>query len=133
MREGIGMVLKVQKDLFTRVTEVMGAWEKMRPDKPFFGLTLDGFKQAAKPFLDARAEIERLEKQTAHAVAKRDAAAAIFVEILQGVVLAVKGDPAEGQNGELIGAMGYVPKNQRSTGLVRQRKAATAPEGGVST
>ena len=42
---------------------------------------------------------------------------------------AVKGDPSEGQNGELYGAMGYVPKNKRSTGLVRQRKAAQANGG----
>jgi len=125
-------MLRPTKDLFTRVTEVTDAWGKMRPHKQFYGLTLEGFKEAAKPFLDARSEITQLEAQVTHAVSKRDAAATILLEILQGVVAAVKGDPAEGQNGELIGAMGYVPKNQRSSGLVRPRKSEPPASGVIS-
>ena len=34
----------LQRDLDARVGEVIAAWGKMRPDKSFFGLTLDGFK-----------------------------------------------------------------------------------------
>jgi hypothetical protein len=78
----------------------------MRLKKQFYGLDLGAFGAAAKPFLDARAEIARLEEQLAHATSKRDAAATAFAEVLQGVVSAVKGDPTEGQNGELYGAMG---------------------------
>ena len=47
-----------QKDLNTRVIEIIDAWERMRPHKSFFGLTLDGFKLKAKPYLDARKAIE---------------------------------------------------------------------------
>ena len=122
--------LRPQKDLFTRVAEVTEAWGKMRPTKLFFGLSLEGFREAAKPFLDAREEIVDLEKRMAHAVSKRDAAAGPLLDVLQGVVNAVKGDPAEGQNGELYGAMGYIPKSQRATGLVRVRRAAPVVEGG---
>lgn len=125
-------MLRVQKDVAIRALEIMNAWEKMRSHKPFFGLTLEEFKLRAKPFLDARDEIANLESQVTHAVAKRDAAAAPLLEIVQGVVNAVKGDPAEGQNGELYSAMGYVPKNQRSTGLVRRRKGEPPEEGGNS-
>jgi hypothetical protein len=125
-------MLKAQKDLFTRYTQVYGAWERMRPKKQFYGLSLGGFGEAAKTFLDARAEIARLEEQLAHANSKHEQAVTSFTEVLQGVVSAVKGDPTEGQNGELYGAMGYVPKNMRSTGLTRQRKAAS-PEGGATT
>jgi hypothetical protein len=126
-------MLKPQKDLFTRITEVTNAWEKMRPTKTFFGLTLEGFKAASKPFLDARAEIEALEEQVTHAVSKRVAAEGPLLDILQGVVAAVRGDPQEGQNGELYGAMGYIPKSQRATGLVRPRKGAPPPEGGTTS
>lgn len=118
-------MLRPTKDLFTRITEVTTAWRKMRPHKQFFGLTLEGFEAAAKPYLDAREEILRLEGEATHAVSKRAAAEATFLEILQGVVSAVKGDPEEGQNGALIGAMGYIPKNQRATGLTRARKSTT--------
>jgi hypothetical protein len=115
-------MLRQAKDLFTRIAEVTNAWEKMRPEKQFFGLTVEGFKEACKPFLEARKEIADLEPLWTHAFSKRDNAEKAVLEILQGVVLAVKGDPTEGQNGALVGAMGYVPKNQRATGLVRGRK-----------
>lgn len=125
-------MLRVQKDLYTRITEVSEAWGKMRPTKQFFGLTLEEFRAAAKPFLDARDEIADLENQVTHAVSKRDAAEGPLLELLQGVVAAVRGDPTEGQNGELYGAMGYIPKNQRATGLVRPRKDAPESGGGSS-
>jgi len=123
-------MLRVQKDLFTRFSEVTEAWRKMRPTKQFFSYTLEGLLEVAKPFLDARDEIADLEKQMAHAVEKRDVASTPLLEALQGVVDAVKGDRAEGPNGELYGAMGYVRKSQRATGLVRARKGAAAAEGG---
>jgi hypothetical protein len=125
-------MLRPQKDLFTRFSEVTEAWRKMRPNKQFFGYTLEGFLEAAKPFIDAREEIAGLEKQVAHAVSKRDAASGPLLEALQGVVDAVKGDRAEGPNGELYGAMGYIRKSERSTGLVRPRKGAPTSEGGGS-
>lgn len=120
-----------QRDLQTRITQIVGAWESMRPTKSFFGLTLDGFKSKAKPYLDALVEIEALNKEYAHAASRRDQAAPDLLLIVQGVVAGVRGDPKETQNGELYAAMGYVPKNQRSTGLTRAAAAAKRTEGGI--
>ena len=121
-----------QKDLNTRVIEVIDAWANLRPHKSFFGLTLDGFRLKAKSYLDARAEIAELDKQSRHAASKRDQAAPELLLILQGVVAAVCGDHEETQNGQLYAAMGYVPKNQRSSGLVRAGTVAKRAEGGGS-
>ena len=74
-----------------------------------------------------------LDKQFVHAASKRDQAAPELLLVLQGVVQAVCGDPEETQNGELYAAMGYVPKNQRASGLVRAdavAKRATEEGGG---
>ena len=117
-----------QKDLNTRVLDVIGAWERMRPHKAFFGLTLEDFKLRAKPYMDARAELLRLETQAIDAASKRDQAAPPLVQTLQGVIQAVGGDPEETHNGELYSAMGYIPKNQRATGLTRRRKAGRGEE-----
>ena len=126
-------MLRVQKDLGVRLLDVIGAWETMCPDKVFYGLTLGDFKLRAQPFLDARNEIVDLETQVSRAVVKRDVAAVPLIDLLQGVVSAVKGDPTlGGHNGEVYAAMGYVPKNQRSTGLVRRRKDEKSSEGGNS-
>ena len=123
-------MLRVQKDVGTRYFEVLKAWRGMRPLKLFFGLTADQFEERAKPFTDARDELAELEAKVAHAVSKRDAAAILLLDLIQGVVAAVRGDPTETQNGELYSAMGYVPKNQRSTGLVRRGKSVPASPAG---
>jgi len=117
------------KDTATKFAEVVEPWEKMRPHKLFFRLTPEQFRERAKPFTDACDEIRDLESKLARAVVKRDAAEPALLDLIQGVVSAVKGDPDEGQNGELYAAMGYVPKNQRATGLTRRAKV-TSPEQG---
>ncbi|MEJ1963939.1 MAG: hypothetical protein WDO56_21280 [Gammaproteobacteria bacterium] len=122
-------MLRVQKDVATRYFDVIGAWEKMRPDKKFFGLSLEEFRSRARTFLESRDEIAGLEAQLSRAVSRRDVAAIPLNDLVQSVVSAVKGDPTEGHNGELYSAMGYVPKNQRSTGARRSRKVEEAGEG----
>jgi len=118
------------KDTVTRVVEVKTAWENMRPEKSFYGLTLEGFKQEVKPLTDALAEIADLESRLQHAISKRRAATPAAMKVVKGVVSAVKGDPTEGEDGELYAAMGYVAQNQRSTGLKRTRKQAPTPANG---
>jgi len=115
--------LRVQKDTATRVGEVLEAWQKLRPHKSFYGMTLEQFKLEVKPFLDARAEIADLEIRLQHAASKRDIADTAAMQTVQGVVSAVRGDREEGANGELYAAMGYVPPSQRNSGLKRPRKA----------
>lgn len=113
---------RVPKDTATRLAEVTDAWEKMRPTKTFFGMSLEKFKEVVKPYMDARTEIADLEVRLQHAVSKREASSAEAVKAIQGVISAVKGDPEEGEDGELYSAMGYVARSRRSSGLKRPRK-----------
>jgi hypothetical protein len=125
-------VLRGGRDLATRLAEVLDAWQKMRPEKSFYSMTLEQFKEAVKPFTDALKEIADLESRVTHAVSKRDAATPKTRDLLQGVVNAVKGDASEGgEKGELYSAMGYIPISQRASGLVRRRKEES-PNGGSS-
>ena len=117
----------MQKDLSIRVIEVIDAWDRMRSHKSFFGLTVDGLRQKAKAYLDARDEIVELEKQTAHAFSRRDQAAPELLLVLQGVVAAVRGDPEETQNGEFYAAMGYVHGKIPS----RKRRDPSTQSGGT--
>ena len=118
-----------KREIADRVLDVIGAWERKCPEKRFYSFTIVEFKGRAKPFLDATEEIASLEAQLAHAVSKRDAEARLLLPDLQGVVNAVKGDREEGgENGELYAAMGYVPKGERATGLVRRRTAKKPAE-----
>jgi hypothetical protein len=120
------------KDLYTRFSAMVAAWVSMRPLKKFFGLTPEGFKEKAKPYVDALEELELLSKQWDRALSKRDQAARDLQKVIEGVIQSVGGDPEETNNGELYAAMGYTPKDQRASGLVRAATAAKRAQGGAS-
>ena len=86
---------------------MLGAWALLRPSKPFGGLTLSQFNDAIKPSLDARAMIARLEVQLAQAREKCEMADQVSIGLLSHVVASVKADPTEGEDGELLEAMGF--------------------------
>jgi hypothetical protein len=104
----------------------ISAWETLRPAKSFSGMTLAQFKAKVQPSLDARASIATLENQLIAAKDQREAAdnAALAATLL--AVNAIKGDPDEGENGELYEAMGYVRKSERKSGLHRTAKPTVA-------
>ncbi|MFA6288507.1 MAG: hypothetical protein WC661_14080 [Opitutaceae bacterium] len=108
-----------------KISQVITAWETLRPAKTFAGLTLDQFKTAVQPSIDTRANIESLKDQLAAAQTLRQDADEASIGTILLVVNAVKGDPAEGEDGELYEAMGYVRKSERRSGLSRGKKTAT--------
>jgi hypothetical protein len=95
------------------------------PRQGVLRLTLDQFREAVKPSVDVRVEIADLEGRLQAALARRDTSDTASSGIMRRVVNAVKGDPEEGEDGELYAAMGYVRKSERSSGLTRRRGADT--------
>ncbi len=108
----------------SRINQTLNAWTILRPDKSFAGLSLAQFEARMKPSLDARAAIRALESQLLAAQNQRDDADKTALATIALVVNAVKGDPAEGEDGELYEAMGYVRKSERKSGL---RRGKTGP------
>jgi len=102
----------------------------LAPTKSFFGMTLDQFKTAVQPSLAAREMIKDLENQLTHAINQRDAADAVSLEKMQGVVAGVKADPTEGPNSSLLEAFGYTRKSERKSGLSR-KGGGDAGDGGT--
>ena len=116
------MARKSPAEKLQDLLRVTHAWELLRPARSFFGHTLERFKQAIQPSLDARAEIEDLQRRLRIAIRKRNAADVRRFRILRGVVYAVQGDPAEGGDGELYVEMGYVPWRARGRPRRRTRR-----------
>lgn len=114
------------KEMEDKINRVINAWATLRADKSFAGMTLTQFKNKAKGSIDARAKIAGLESQVTAALNERDDADKASNEALQFVINAVKGDPDEGEDGELYEAMGYVRKSERRSGL--GRKVKTKPQ-----
>ena len=110
-----------------KIAAVLQAWKDLRPAKTFAGMTLAQFTTAVKPSLDARDAINTLENQLIAAADQRDAADIVSMKQVLLVVNAVKGDPAEGEDGELYEAMGYVRKSARATGKTNKTKPKPKP------
>src|SRR5262245_19323282 len=94
-RKGTPMARKSPAQKLEDLLKALRAWEHLRPNRSFYGLTLEQFKQAIRPSLDARAELEDLDKRRRIVMRKRDAADVRSLRLRRGVVYAVQGDPAE--------------------------------------
>ena len=110
-----------------KIAAVVKAWEDLRPAKSFAGMTLAQFTTKVQPSLDARAAIDSLDNQLIAAADQRDIADVESMKQVLLVVNAVKGDPAEGEDGELYEAMGYVRKSERASGKTNRTKTQPPP------
>lgn len=98
---------------------IIAGWDEHAEAAAFSGFTLAQFKLKVKPSLDARDEIEMLERQLAAARVNRDNADVDSNEFAELVVNSVKGDQAFGENSALYASFGYIRKDDRKSGLTR--------------
>lgn len=103
-----------------RLTIFVNAWASLRPTKSFAGMTLEEFKLAIAPSVEARARLAHANEQVDVALVDRDNADQQTARILDRVVGAVVADQTEGYDGALYAALGYVRKSERSSGLTRR-------------
>ena len=99
--------------------DVVTAWTELAPTAQFAGLTLAQFEARVKPSFDTRTEVSTLETQLKAARQSRKNADAVSNEDALNIVNGVRSAPGFGENSALYKAMGYIPKNDRRSGLVR--------------
>jgi hypothetical protein len=85
-------------------------------------MTLEQFKTKIKPSLDARELIDTLDNQLIAAADQRDTSDIESMKQYNFVVNSIKGDPEEGEDGELYEAAGYVRKSERKSGKTNKKK-----------
>lgn len=119
------MPKKSPKDTEQKIARMINAWETLAPDKSFGGMTLTQFREAARPALSAREQINDLEDQLTQAINNRDTADEVFLEKAQLVVNGVLADPTEGPDSSLYESFGYTPKRERKSGLTRKGSKKT--------
>ncbi len=110
------------KKIRDRVTLMNNAWEEGAPAVNFGGIKQSDFQteitaaETAEHELDdilALADMKRTEIDDKYSALNENS-------IL--VVNGVKGDPAYGEDSALYGAMGFVRKSERASGLTRKKK-----------
>ena len=127
--------MTTDSDIYDKAVHIYDTWGSRCPDKKIFGMTRDEFGQKISASGEARKELEQLADQTAKALDRRDRADAITRREVVRVLNGVKGDPEEGEDSELLAAMGYLPHTAKSSlsGAARRlrnaaKAAATADE-----
>ena len=121
------------KRVANKLQKLIDAWTTLRPTKSFAGMTLEQFTAQVKPSLDARGQLTTLHDQTTDSRVQRRQSDDASLGLAQLVVNSVKGDPAEGEDGSLYTAMGYVPKGARRSGLTRKGQTTTPDQTAVVT
>ena len=120
------------KRVAEKLQKVIDAWSTLRPTKTLAGMTLDQFKAKVQPSQAARDQLVTVQSQAKDQRQFRHQSDSASLELAQLVVNSVKGDPDEGETSGLYAAMGYVPKNERRSGLTRKGQA-TPPVTTVAT
>jgi hypothetical protein len=103
--------------------KIISAWERLRPDKSFGGMTLEKFKGAVQPSFDKRAAIAQTRVLLRTLIRGRDSDDRRSWKLGRLVVSSVLGTPGEGEDSPLYVAMGYVPWSVRHAKGSRKRKA----------
>ena len=116
------------KQNFERMERMINAWQTLAPTKTFGGITLEQFKLAAAPMLEARQAIAEHKARLKQEMAARDDADDIFNEKAKLVVAGVLGDPTEGPDSALYGAFGYTRESEQKSGLTRKRDDDDEPD-----
>jgi len=109
--------------------KMLSAWERLRPDMSFGGMTLTEFKAALQPSFDKREAIADTRALLRVLIRGRAAADRHSWKLCRRVVHSVMGTPGEGEDGALYAAMGYVPWSVRHGKGSRKRKTKRASRG----
>jgi DICT domain-containing protein len=111
-----------------QLTTLIEVWTALRPTKSFAGMTLEQFKAAVAPSLDARARLTAAKQQASEAMVERDNADQQTAVLVDRLIAAFVAEEEDGYNGVLYAKLGYVRKADRSSGLTRRSTAPAVTE-----
>lgn len=121
------------KQVKSKANAIATAWASLAKDDSFGGYTLAQFQQLQANAQDTSANLGTLDAGYADAMMQRDAAHDTLNTAMLNVVDGVKGNTAKyGANSSLYKAMGYVPRDERASGLTR-KTTVTVTNGSTAT
>ena len=122
------------KQTKSRANAIATAWSTLANADSFGGLTLAQFQQLQADAQNKSATLTNLDAGYTDAMRQRDAAHDALNTAMLNVVDGVKGDTAKyGANSSLYKAMGYVPRDERASGLTRKTGTSKTKSGNTSS
>ena len=105
--------------------QALGAWERLRPNRSYSGITLEQFRQIVQACIDARAAVDESRLRLREALTKRDHSDFHAIRLRKRLGYAIQGHPDEPMPSDFYVAIGYTPIELRRRGRRRKRKATT--------
>ena len=121
------------KQIKSKANAIASAWGTLAGTDSFGGLTLAQFQQLQTDAQNKSATLTTLDAGYTDAMMQRDTAHETLNTAMLNVVDGVKGNTAKyGANSSLYKAMGYVPRNEKASGLTR-KSTSTGTDSGTGT
>ena len=121
------------KQTKSKANAIATAWSTLANADSFGGLTLVQFQQLQTDAQNKSDTLTTLDAGYTDAMMQRDVAHDTLNTAMLNVVDGVKGNTAKyGANSSLYKAMGYVPRDERASGLTR-KASTTVSTGGTTT
>lgn len=115
------------KEIEEIMDNTIKVWETYAPDKAYGGITLDDLKALAAEAKKPRRRLERIAAERRSEIGKRKALDKTFMNKRAKVILGILADADEGDDSSFYGAMGYIRKSERKSGLTRKRVNGGTP------
>ena|ERR1035437_903045 len=118
------------KQTKSKANAIITAWGSLAKDDSFAGYTLAQFQQLQTDAQSTSANLGTLDAGYTNAMMQRDTAHDNLSQAMLNVVDGVKGNTAKyGANSSLYKAMGYVPRDERASGLTRKASTTVSTNG----
>ena len=107
------------KRFYNKLSTVLSGWEKFAPESRFGELSLEQFKEAVASSVHSREQMADCRLRLKGLIALRGSADVVNLAVVQRVVAGVLAHPEYGRNSGMYRALGYIPHNERASGLKR--------------
>jgi hypothetical protein len=112
-----------------KAEDIHRVWKEQAPDSVFGGKSLADFEAALAALKQANEEVKIRNEARSAALRVRDEKLEELAPLTRLIVKAVQSHPDHGENSPLYRAMGFVPFNERGSGLTRK----SGTDGGNAT
>jgi hypothetical protein len=113
------------RNITEKSSKLLHSWGEIAPETTFAGLSLEGFRALVEPANEIRASIVKADQDRVANAILRDATEKALSEKYLRIVNAIKAAPEHGEDSPLYGAIGYVVRSAKQSGLSRVKKTAS--------
>lgn len=116
-----------------RREQFISAWREHAPEATFANRSLAQFEAETAESAEVRERIKTAQTQLAGLIGERRNADLAMNDLMILIAHAVRGNPDHGENSALYRALGYMPKNERKSGLKRVMQSSPESNGDAGT